>query len=383
MTLDYKRSKEYTVPYRTFTDISVEMKQAALRALDIKNFGVLGWEGVHFEREFAEMCDVKHAITLNAGTSALFSGMIAGGIGAGDEVILSAFTFWGASHVIVNTGATPVFVEPDPQTFNIDPTKIKAAITPKTKAIEVVHMYGQPCDMGPINEIAKAHNLFVIEDACHACGARYKGRYTGALGDVAGYSFVAKNINCGGGGGMAATNHDEIDEMIRNMRYLGTRGTWAEENRTMEPETIGFNFQMAEMLAAIGRLQLKELPKWNVQRNKNAQFYDELLADISEVQIPIVLDECFHAFLHYVPKVKNRDKLYEYLHNQGIDAHITYKRLPHLGLFYRERFGFKDGTFPISEQLANEIICLPVNPFLTEDQIQYVADAVRTFYQTK
>ncbi len=380
MGLDFKRRKDYKVPYRTFTDITPEMKEAAMHALDVKNFSVLGWEGVNFEKEFAKMCGVKHAIALNAGTSALFSGMIACGIGAGDEVILSAFTFWGASHVIVNTGAIPIFVEPDPDTYNIDPAKIEAAITSKTKAIEPVHMYGQPCDMDPIQEIAEAHNLRIIEDACHACGAQYKGKFTGALGDVAGYSFVSKNLNCGGGGGMAATNHDEIAEMVESMRYLGTSGTWAEETRTMEPETIGFNFQLSEMSAAIGRLQLKELPKWNEQRNKNAQLYNELLSDIPEVQIPIVLDDCKHAFLHYVPKVKNRDGLYNYLQNQGIDAHITYKRLPHLGPFYRKRFGFKEGAFPLSEQLANEIICLPINPFVSEDQIRYVADSIRAFY---
>ena len=150
----------------------------------------------------------------------------------------------------------------------------------------------------------------------------------------------------------------------------------------MEPETIGFNFQLSEVSAAIGRLQLKELPKWNEQRNQNAQLYTKLLTDIPEVQTPVVLDECYHAFLHYVPKVKNRDALYDYLQKQGIDAHITYKKLPHLGKFYRERFGFKEGAFPLSEQLTNEIICLPINPLVTEEQIHYVADSIRTFYKS-
>ncbi len=372
--------EDVKVEYKVTTTINQDMKDAVLNVLESGKFS-LGWEGLNFEREFAKMYGIKHAITLNSGTSGLISAMTAVNLGPGDEVILSPFTFWGAVDVIMNVGATPVFVEPIPETFNIDPTKIEAAITSKTKAIEPVHMYGQPCDMDPINEIAKAHDLSVIEDACHACGAKYKGRYTGALGDAGSFSFSSKNITCGGEGGMAVTNDTEIYEGMRSLRYLGTTGTYAEGTRSFDSSTIGYNFRMPEISAAIGRRQLKELPKWHALRNKNAKLYGELLEDIPEVQSPVVLDDCEHAYLHYVVKAKKRDDLKEYLTKQGIVVKRIYAWAIHLGTVYRKQFGYKEGNFPITEQLITENLGLPVQPFLKEEQIQYVVDAIRKFYK--
>lgn len=285
--------------------------------------------------------------------------------------------------MIIQTGATPVFVEPDPVTFNIDPMKIETAITDKTKAIEVVHHYGLPCDMDPIRDIAEEHDIRIVEDTCHATGAKYDGIFTGALGDAAAFIFGNKGITCAGCGGLAATNHEEIYAKIRSMRYLGTTGTYAEGTRTFESENLGYNFQMPEVQAAIGRRQLKFLPEWNEKRKENARLYDQLLADIPQVETPVVPEKCEHAYLHYVIKAEKRDELKDFLMNkQDIQCKIIYSRPVYLGTVYRERFGFKAGDYPISEQLCQEILGIPVQPFLTEEQLHYVADSIRTFYQT-
>ena len=350
-----KREWDYKVPYRNIRTVNQDMKDAALRVLDTGLYHA-AWECLEFEKDFVNMFGVNHAVTMNSGTSALIASFIACDVGPGDEVVISPFVFWGAADMIVQTGATPVFVETDPDTFNIDPAKIEEVITKKTKAIEIVHMYGLPCDMDPIREIAQENDIKIVEDTCHATGAKYNGKFTGTLGDAAAFSFGNKAITCAGCGGIAATDNEEIYTKLRNMRYLGTSGTYAEGTRSFESESLGYNFQMPEVQAAIGRRQLKFLPEWNAKRKRNAQLYDDLLADIPQVQTPVIPDNCEHAFLHYVLKVEQRDELKEYLMKQDIQVKVIYSRPVYQGAVYQERFGFKEGDFPISEQLCTEIL---------------------------
>ena len=326
-----------------------------------------------FEEEFAAFSEVRHAVGVSDGTTALQLALMACGVGQGDEVITVSHTFIATAEAIALIGATPVFVDIDPRTYTMDVDLVEALITPRTRAIIPVHLYGQPAHMDPIMDIADHHGLSVIEDACQAHGARYKGQRTGGLGHIAAYSFYfSKNLGAYGEAGMVTTNDDELAQKVRLLRDHGSP-------RRYHHEMIGMNARLDEIQAAVLRAKLPHLEAWNSQRRENAAHYTELLSDLEQVVPPFVADYAEHVFHLYVLRVPERDRLATSLHDRGIGAGIHYPVPCHLqpALKY---LGCRPGDLPVTESLAGEVISLPIYPELTAEQRAYVADAIRDFY---
>ncbi len=325
------------------------------------------------EKEFAAYNNVQHAIGVSEGTTALHLALRACGVKAGDEVITVSHTFIATAEAIVLAGATPVFVDIDPKTYNMDVTQIEARITPRTRAIIPVHLYGQPVDMDPIMGIAQRYNLYVIEDACQAHGARYKGRYTGGLGHMAAYSFYfSKNLGAYGEGGMVTTNDDELARRVRLLRDHGSPKRYYHD-------MVGLNGRLDEIQAAVLRAKLPHLSDWNAQRRSNAAHYTELLSALPQVQTPYVPDYAEPVFHLYVVRLPERDALLAYLKEQGIGAGIHYPIPCHLQPAFAE-LGYKPGDLPVTEQVTGEIISLPMYAELTAEQREYVVAAIQRFY---
>lgn len=326
-----------------------------------------------FEKEFAQYSEVKHAIGVSEGTTALQLALMAGGIGLGDEVITVSHTFIATAEAIALVGAKPVFVDIDPHTYTLDVTKIESAITPHTKAIIPVHLYGQPADMDPIMQIAARHNLLVIEDACQAHGAQYKGRRTGGLGHMAAYSFYfSKNLGAYGEGGMVTTNDDLLAEKIRILRDHGSPKRYYHE-------MVGINGRLDEIQASILRTKLPYLDGWNQRRRVNAERYKSLLSDVEEVILPQLADYAKHVFHLFVIRVQNRDKLLQHLRSKGVGAGIHYPIPCHLQPAFKSAISDSEDLF-VTEQVASDIISLPLYPELTSEQQEYVANVIRTFF---
>jgi len=327
-----------------------------------------------FEQEFAQYSEVQHAIGVSEGTTALQLALMACGVGTGDEVITVSHTFIATAESISLVGAKPVFVDIDPQTYTMDITQVESAITAHTKAIIPVHLYGQPADMDAIMQIADQHNLFVIEDACQAHGARYKGRRTGGLGHMAAYSFYfSKNLGAYGEGGMVTTNDDTLAQKIRILRDHGSPKRYYHE-------MVGINGRLDEIQASILRTKLPHLDGWNQQRRANAERYISLLNDVEEIILPQSADYAEHVFHLFVIRVQNRDKLLQHLKNNGIGAGIHYPVPCHLQPAFKTQSS-KPRELPITERIANEIISLPLYAELTNEQQQYVVDTIRAFYR--
>lgn len=333
---------------------------------------IMGPHHKAFEAECAEIHKVKHAIALNSGTDALRIIMDAIGVGAGSEVITTAFTFVASTETIVQTGATPVFVDIDPQTYCIDPAKIEAAITPKTKAIMPIHLFGQLSDVKAINEIAKKHNLQVIEDAAQAFGCTHNGVSAGNFGVAAGFSFyVTKNLGACGDGGMIVTNSDEVAEASRSLRIHGMG------RERYYYDHVGYTSRLSELNAAFMRTKLPKLPEWNVRREKFAEIYFDTLSG-TDIQLPITSPGNNHTWHQFSIRTERRDALQGYLKEREVDSMIYYPVPLHFHEPYR-RFGQGEGSLPETERAAQEILNLPIHPHLSEEQVRFAAEQIREF----
>jgi len=358
----------------SFLDLSAQYKElkseidaAVARVLESGQF-VLGSEVAALEEEFARYSGAQYAVGVNSGTSALHLALLAAGIGPGDEVVTTPFTFYATVAAIGYIGATPVYVDIDPSTFNIDVRRMEAAITQRTRAILVVHLYGQPADMDPILDIARRHKLAVIEDAAQAHGAEYKGRRVGAIGDLGCFSFYpTKNLGAAGEGGMVTTNNQEYARTLSLLR------NWGEERR-YHPVLKGFNYRLPAIQAAILRVKLKRLEQWTDARRALAAEYDRLLQDTS-VTTPPTLPDTRHVYCLYTIRSENRDELQRGLAAAGIQTAIHYPTPIHLMPAYADA-RYKAGDLPEAEATARTVLSLPLYPQLNGAQVAEVAAEV-------
>lgn len=353
-----------------YAAIAEEVNGATSKVLRRTDF-ILGRDVGLFEEEFAAFCEAEYAVGVDSGTSALELALRAYGIGPGDEVITAANTFIASALPISYTGAIPVLVDVDPQTYTMDISRLERAITARTKVIIPVHLYGHPADMDPILEIAQQHGLVVIEDACQAHGAKYRGKRVGSLGHAAAFSFYpAKNLGAYGDGGMVVTNDEQVAESLQMLRNYGQREKY-------HHLLLGYNHRLDTLQAAVLRVKLQHLDAWNAARRRNAQLYGELLAD-SLVARPAEADYAESVYHLYVIRVEDRDGLRAHLHDKGIATGIHYPIPIHLQPSYRD-LGYEKGSFPVTEEYAEQILSLPMYAELTPDLIEYVVGAIRDF----
>lgn len=349
-----------------YEGIKGEINTAIQGVLDTCQF-TLGSEVVAFEQEFATYCNAEHGIGVNTGTSALHLALLAAGIGPGDEVITVPFTFVATVAAIYYTGATPVFVDIDPQTFTMDAGAIESKITEHTKAILPVHLYGQPADMDPILEIAKRHNLIVVEDAAQAHGAEYKGKRVGSLGDMGCFSFYpGKNLGAYGEGGMVTTNNPEYTRTIRMLRDWGAEQKYHHVLK-------GYNFRLEGIQGAVLRVKLRYLEAWTEARRTAAKHYDDLLADC--VPTPKAMPYARHVYHIYAIRTQQRQAWQQALQAKGVQTGIHYPIPVHLLTAYAD-LGYKPGDFPHAERAADEVLSLPMFPELTVAQCKEVSAAI-------
>lgn len=324
-----------------------------------------------FEKEFASFCQTDFAIGLGSGTAALWAAIQGLGIGKGDEVITTPNTFIATAEAISFSGAKPVFVDIDEQTYNMNPQLLEDAITPKTKAIIPVHLYGQTADMNPIMKIAKDKGLFVIEDACQAHGAEYNGKPAGSIGDVGCFSFYpGKNLGAYGEAGAVITNNAQLTENIRMFRDHG-------QEKKYYHSMIGWNARMDGFQGAVLSVKLKYLNKWNESRRKNAKLYNELLANVECVITPTEADYAKHIYHIYTVRTENRDTFMTALAENDVFCGIHYPVPLHLQDAYRS-LGYKKGDFPVAEKCCEQLVSLPMFPELISEQISYVVEKIKS-----
>jgi dTDP-4-amino-4,6-dideoxygalactose transaminase len=320
-----------------------------------------------FEARFAEFCGVRYAVAVSSGTTALWLALLAHGIGPGDEVITSPFSFIATANSVLYTGARPVFVDIDPQTFNLDPAGIEAAITPRTRAIMPVHLYGLPCDMGSIMSIAQRHGLAVIEDAAQAHGATVDGRAVGSFGSGC-FSFYATKNMTTGEGGIVTTNDDTIADQVRMLRAHGMRQRYYHEQ-------TGYNFRMTDIQAAIGLAQLARLPELNARRRANALFFNRALAGVAGVILPKTPAGYEHVYHQFTLRVPNgRDTLRERLSARGVSSEVYYPvPIPSQQVFRDMSFG---PCQPVADAAGREVLSLPIHPSLSREELEQIARGV-------
>lgn len=364
------------IPFLDMKSPYMELKHE----LDVAHFRVMesGWyimgeEVEAFEREFAAYCGVKHCIGVGNGLEALHLILRAYGIGADDEVIVPANTYIATWLAVSYAGAVPVPVEPNLQTYNLDPSRVEAAITPNTKAILPVHLYGQPADMDPILEIARRHNIKVIEDAAQVHGAKYKGRMAGALCHAAGWSFYpGKNLGAMGDAGAVTTDDDELADRIRALRNYGSRVKYYNEVK-------GYNSRLDTLQAAFLRAKLPHLDDWNQRRKSIASFYLSELANIPGLVLPVVSEDVEPSWHLFVVRYARRDEFQKFMTQSNIGTLIHYPVPPHLSDAYSE-MGMKAGDYPHTEEIANTILSLPMGPHLSMDDAEYITAKIREFF---
>lgn len=355
-----------------YRSIEPEVRSALEGVLERGDF-ILGSAVADFERAFASYIGVSYAVGVDSGLSALELGLMALGVGPGDEVITAANSFVASALPIASLGATPVLVDVEEDSFNLAPSLVEAAITPRTKVIMPVHLYGQMADMKAVCDIAARHGLKVLEDACQAHGARLAGQRAGSFGDAAAFSFYpAKNLGAYGDGGMLVTNDPEIDERVRLLRNYGSKVKY-------HHEVVGMNRRLDTLQAAVLEVKLAKLDAWNAARMEHAAQYGSLLAD-SNVQLPEVGPDREHVFHLYVVRSLDRDGLQAYLAECGVSTGIHYPIPIHLQPAFRS-LGYAPGDFPITERLAGQILSLPMFPEMTELQVSHVARAVTEYSQ--
>lgn len=349
------------------TQLRAELTSVIQGVLERGEF-ILGQDVSKFEEEFAAYCGVKYAVGVDSGLSALELSLRALGVRPGHEVIVPAHTFTATAAAVTFAGATPVFVDIDPKTWTIDPEKVEDAITQRTKAILPVHLYGLPVDMHMILGIAEKYNLVVVEDACQAHGAMYKGHRVGGLGHAAGFSFYpTKNLGACGDAGMVTTNDAKVAETVRALRNCGQRVKNVHE---LEP----FNHRLDNLQAAILRIKFKHLDEWIASRRRLAAVYNRLLAG-TDLLLPAELPGYQHVYHLYVIRSQHRDALQAHLKERGIGTAIHYPIPVHLQPFYAKGDD-KRGQFPVTEQICNEILSLPMYPEMTEEQAETVASEI-------
>jgi dTDP-4-amino-4,6-dideoxygalactose transaminase len=350
--------------------LRVEIFNAIQEVIDTNAFAG-GVYVAKFEDEFAAFCHTRHAIGLGSGTEALWFALLALGVRAGDEVITVPATFMATAEAITYCGATPVFVDIDAATYTMDPAQLERAITPRTKAIIPVHLYGQMADMDPIMEIARRHNLFVIEDACQAHGAEYKGRKAGSIGHAGCFSFYpGKNLGAIGEAGAVVTNDGALAAEIAILRDHG-------QHTKYHHSRIGWNGRMDGIQGAVLRLKLRSLAQGNALRLKNARRYHELLADLEDVALPHAAEHRVPVYHLYVIRIKDRDRVLQEMTQRGIGCGIHYPTPVHLQSAYAS-LAYSPGAFPVSERLAGTALSLPMFPELTETQIETVAHELKS-----
>jgi dTDP-4-amino-4,6-dideoxygalactose transaminase len=359
---------------RQYPQIAAEIREAVERVLSRGRY-TLGPELAAFEEEFAAYCGTRYAVGVSNGTDALHLALVAAGVGPGDEVITVPNTYIATVFAITYVGATPVFVDVEPDTGNLDPALLEAAITPRTRAILPVHLYGQPCTMEPILQIARKHGLTVIEDAAHAHGARYEGRPTGSLGDMGCFSFYpTKVLGAFGDAGIVTTSESSLDALLRQLRYMGQKVKHYHE-------IIGFQKRMDEIQAAILRVKLRHLDGWIARRQAIAQRYSAALAG-TPLRLPQVRPDRTHVFYLYTVLAPQRDRLREYLAQRGIGTQVIYPLLvpdqpAYRGVYYR--YG---SPIPVAQRLQRELLCLPMFPELRDEEVDRVAETIQEFYCT-
>lgn len=383
---------------RQYSTIKDEADKAALDVLSSAQY-IMGDNVKRFECEFNEYLGSKHSISVGNGTDALIIALKALGVGEGDEVITTPYTFFATAESISFVGATPVFVDVELDTFNIDPTQIEEKITSKTKAIMPVHIFGQPCDMGAINKIAEKHDLYVIEDAAQAIGSEYKGQKIGTLSDIATFSFFpTKNLGCAGDGGMIVTNNDNLATICRALKAHGSGEDGqnaynilnnidgdiekddSEDNTVYNPKKyynylIGHNSRLDELQAAILRVKLRELDKWNDERRKNVKFYNENLEDTGIVT-PAEDKNVKHVYHLYILQSEKRSELVSFLKEKGIATGVYYPVPLHLQKVYSD-LGYKEGDLPNSEYLSHRTFAIPIFAELTDEEKEYIVENLK------
>ncbi len=385
---------------KQYQTIKEEADKKALEVLSGAQY-IMGTNVKEFEKEFSEYLGVKHSISVGNGTDALIISLKALGIGEGDEVITTPWTFFATAESISFVGATPVFVDVELDTFNIDPTKIEEKITPKTKAIMLVHIFGQPCDMDAINDIAKKHNLYVIEDAAQAVGSEYKGQKIGTLSDIATFSFFpTKNLGCAGDGGMIVTDNDNLATICRALKAHGSGENGqkafniinsideniaedsAADNTVYNPlkyynYLIGHNSRLDEIQAALLRIKLREIDKWNSKRRENAKFYNDNLKDTGLVT-PFEDKDVKHVYHLYILQSEKRAALVSFLNKKGVSTGVYYPVPLHLQKAYKD-LGYKEGDLPNAEYLSHRTFAIPMFAELTDEEKEYIVNTIKEF----
>lgn len=366
------------IPMLDLSEQYLGLKQEMLEVLDevmSSSQFILGKNVKKLEADIAKFSNVSHGIGCGNGSDAIHISLQAVGVGPGDEVITTPFTFFATGGAVVRAGAKPVYVDIDPETFNIDPAKIEAAITSRTKAIIPVHLYGQMADMEQIREIADKHNLAIIEDAAQAIGATRNGKAVGELGTTATYSFFpTKNLGAYGDGGMIVTNDDEVAENCRVIRVHGSKPKYYHH-------VLGYNSRLDELQAAVLNVKFPHLEKWSAQRRERAAYYTELLnSKVGEfVKTPIEKEGNYHVYHQYTIRVEKRDELQAYLKEQGVATMIYYPLPLHVQPVFSD-LGYKEGDLPLAEKAAKEALSLPMFPELKEEQQDYVVEKIVEFF---
>jgi dTDP-4-amino-4,6-dideoxygalactose transaminase len=357
-----------------YRSIKAEVDAAVQRVLDTSAF-ILGREVEAFERAFAKYVGARECVGVSNGTAAIQLALQACGVGAGDEVVVPANTFFATAEAVSTAGATPVFVDCDPVTYNIDASRIEAVITPRTRALLPVHLYGQPADLDAVFEVAERHNLFVIEDAAQAHGARYKGRRVGSLARAGCFSFYpGKNLGAYGEGGAVVTDDAEVARRLRMLRDHGSEQKYRHE-------IVGYNFRLEGIQGAVLGVKLKHLDEWNALRRRHAARYRELLSPLAAsgaLALPSEADYAEHVYHLFVIQTAARDALQRFLSAAGVQTGIHYPVPVHLQPAYAAH-GHREGDFPNAESQSRRVLSLPMFAELTEHQIGYVTHAVADF----
>lgn len=365
------------VPFLNVGSTYLELKEelnAAFRRVMESGWFILGKECEAFEREFAEYCGVKHCVGVGNGLDALTLILKGYGIGEGDEVIVPANTYIATWLAVSATGARPIPLEPDPRTYNLDPRRISGAITPRTRAILAVHLYGLPSNMDEIHESARAADLKVIEDAAQAQGAAYKGRIAGALGDAAGFSFYpGKNLGAYGDAGAVVTNDDNLAIRVRCIQNYGSA-------KKYENEVKGVNSRLDELQASFLRIRLKKLDEWNSRRAQIARRYLDEMQEETVLALPFTPVGCRHSWHLFVIRHEDRDDLRKHLTDSGVETLIHYPIPPHMSEAYSSE-GWKANDFQVTKELARTVISLPIGPHLSTSEQDCVISALREYHK--
>ena len=367
------------IPFLSFEPSNKQIKSEILSSFEQfydNAWYVLGEQIKRFEQEYAAFNNVTHCVGVSNGLDALHLSLKALDIGKGDEVIVPSNTYIASALAVSYLSATPVLVEPDIHTYNIDPSKIEAAITPRTKAIMPVHLYGQACKMEPIMAIAKKHTLFIVEDNAQSQGASYQGKLTGSWGNINGTSFYpGKNLGALGDAGAITTNQEDLAQKVNILRNYGSQKKYYNDR-------IGFNMRMDECQAGFLSIKLKYLHEWTAQRQEIAGWYNQYLNNIGDLILPKVERDATHVYHLFVIRTQHRDALQKYLAERNIGTMIHYPIPPHLQKAYKH-LDLKKGDFPMAEEIADTCLSLPVWPGMKKDQITYLAEIIQSFFDQK